>query len=47
MAYDLYKRMVLKVDFPEFGLIKGDIATIVDYHEANEAEGTHESLRKM
>jgi hypothetical protein len=31
MSWPLYERVALKRDFPEHGLKKGDVATLVDY----------------
>jgi hypothetical protein len=31
MKIDLYQRVSLTADFPEYGLKKGDIVTLVDY----------------
>jgi len=32
MAFDIYKRVSLKTNVPEYGLLIGDVATIVDHH---------------
>lgn len=31
MKLDLFKRVALRIDFPEYGLRKGDVATIVEH----------------
>jgi len=36
MAYPLFARVVLREDFPEYRLYRGDVATIVDKHEGEE-----------
>ncbi|MDI6794720.1 MAG: DUF4926 domain-containing protein [bacterium] len=36
MAYPLFTRVVLREDFPEYRLYRGDVATIVDKHEGEE-----------
>ena len=33
MTYDLFTRIALNVDVPAHNLRKGDVATIVEYHE--------------
>ncbi len=33
MAYQLFTRVSLKEDFPEYGLHEGDLATIVEKHD--------------
>ena len=33
MTYELFTRVALKVDLPTHRLYKGDVATIVEYHE--------------
>lgn len=32
MRYQLYSQVALAGDLPAYGLIQGDVATIVDYH---------------
>jgi hypothetical protein len=32
MRYELYAEIALAKDLPEYGLLQGDVATIVDYH---------------
>ncbi len=32
MRYKLYSQIALTEDLPEYGLLQGDVATIVDYH---------------
>lgn len=44
MAYPLFTRVALKEDFPEYQLYRGDVATIVDLHEAEDSEETGYSL---
>ncbi len=31
MKFELFKRVALAVDMPQYGLKKGDVATVVDY----------------
>lgn len=38
MKMDLFKRVSLRVDVPEFGLRKGDIATIVEHLPGKDCE---------
>lgn len=38
MSYQLFEEVVLLADIPEKGLRRGDVATIVEYHPATEAE---------
>jgi hypothetical protein len=38
MKLDLFKRVALKVDIPEKGLRKGDVATIVEHLPAKKGE---------
>ena len=33
MKFEMFSRVVLKTDVPENGLRRGDLATIVEYHE--------------
>lgn len=33
MKFEMFSRVALKTDVPENGLRKGDLATIVEYHE--------------
>ena len=35
---ELFKRVALRVDFPEFGLRKGDVATIVEHLPGEDGE---------
>ena len=44
MAYELFTRVSLGEDFPEYGLHKGDIATIVEVHEGEPGQETGYSL---
>jgi len=40
--FDLYQRVSLNCDFPEYHLKKGDVATLIDYvpHPSNGEEGS-------
>lgn len=38
MTYQLFEEVVLLEDIIEKGLLKGDVATIVDYHAVPEGE---------
>ena len=38
MAYQLYEEVVLLKDIADKGLLKGDVATIVDHHPVSEGE---------
>lgn len=38
MKLDLYKRVALRVDLPEHGLRKGDVATIVEHLPGKDCE---------
>jgi len=44
MGYQLFTRVSLAEDFPEYGLKKGDLATIVDRHEGGPGQETGYSL---
>ena len=44
MAYSRFTRVELLADFPEYGLCRGDIATIVDIHEGKNNEELGYSL---
>lgn len=33
MKFELFRRVALKTDVPENGLRRGDVATIVEYHQ--------------
>jgi len=44
MAYKLFTRVSLAEDFPEYGLHKGDIATIVERHKSKQGQETGYSL---
>jgi hypothetical protein len=44
MAYPLFTRVSLTENFPEQGLHKGDLATIVEIHEGDPAQETGYSL---
>jgi len=38
MKYDLFQDVTLAIDIPEKGLLKGDIATVVEHYPAIDAE---------
>ena len=38
MKYPLFQEVVLRIDIPEKGLQKGDIATIVEHHPVSSGE---------
>lgn len=38
MAIDLFKRVALRIDLPEHGLRKGDVATIVEHLPGKDCE---------
>ena len=38
MKYELFKDVVLRKDFPEYRLKKGDVATIVEHHPSDTSE---------
>jgi hypothetical protein len=44
MTYPLFSRVALSEDFPEYRLYRGDVATIVDIHEAEDNEETGYSI---
>lgn len=44
MPYELFTRVSLADDFPEYGLHKGDLATIVERHEGEKGQETGYSL---
>ena len=44
MAYQLFTRVSLKEDFPEYGLHEGDLATIVEKHDGEPGQETGYSL---
>ena len=44
MIYHLFSRISPAEDFPEYGLRKGDLATIVDRHEGGAGQETGYSL---
>ena len=44
MAYELFTRVALREDFPQHKLRKGDVATIVERHEAAASVETGYSL---
>ena len=44
MTYKLFTRVSLAVDLPEYGLHKGDLATIVERHEGKPGQEAGYSL---
>ena len=44
MAYQLFSRISLSEDLPEYGLLKGDLATIVERHKGGAGQETGYSL---
>ncbi len=44
MTYELFTRIALKDDLPAYGLRKGDVATIVEYHEGKSGQEPGYSL---
>ncbi len=38
MKYELFKELVLTKDIPEKRLMKGDVATVVEYHPVPDGE---------
>jgi hypothetical protein len=44
MSYELFSRVSLAIDLPEYGLKKGDIATVVDQQEGGPGQETGYSL---
>ena len=44
MAYELFTRVSLAEDLPEYGLHKGDLGTIVERHEGKPGQETGYSL---
>jgi hypothetical protein len=44
MLYQLFTRVALKDDFPDYGFFRGDVATVVDCHEGMNAEEPGYSL---
>jgi len=45
MSYESFTRVSLAIDLPEYGLKKGDIATVVDRHEGAPGQETGYSLK--
>ena len=41
---ELFSRVTLRHDFPEFRLRRGDVATVVDQHEGEEGQETGYSV---
>lgn len=46
MTYQLFEEVVLVEDVPEKGLLKGDVATIVEHHAVPDGEDGY-SLRSI
>jgi len=44
MTHNLFTRVSLAEDFPDYGLNKGDLATIVERHEGKQDQETGYSL---
>ena len=44
MPHQLFTRVALKNDFPDYGFFRGDVATIVDCHEGMNADEPGYSL---
>jgi len=44
MKFELFSRVALKTDVPEDGLRRGDVATIVEYHEGRPGQEPGYSL---
>ncbi|MFH1480934.1 MAG: DUF4926 domain-containing protein [Pseudomonadota bacterium] len=44
MAYELFTRVSLAEDLPEYGLHKGDLSTIVERHQGKRGQETGYSL---
>ena len=44
MPHQLFTRVALKDDFPDYGFFRGDVATIVDCHEGMNADEPGYSL---
>jgi hypothetical protein len=44
MAYELFTRVALQEDFPQYRLRKGDIAVVVERHEGSDELETGYSL---
>jgi hypothetical protein len=38
MTFELFSRVALREDFAEYGLRRGDVATIVDHHPSAQGE---------
>ena len=38
MKFELFSRVALQIDLPEYGLRRGDVATIVDHHPVSVGE---------
>lgn len=39
MKFELFKRVALSEDLPQYNLRRGDVATVVDYHSAPDEDG--------
>ena len=44
MKFEMFSRVALKTDVSEYGLRRGDLATIVEYHEGRPGQETGYSL---
>ena len=44
MKYELYTRMALSEDLPEYGLRRGDVATLVEHHPGRPGQEDGSSL---
>lgn len=44
MKYEIFSRVALKTDVPENGLRRGDVATIVEYHQGRPGQEPGYSL---
>jgi hypothetical protein len=44
MKFEMFSRVALKTDVPEHGLRRGDLATIVEYHEGRSGQEPGYSL---
>ncbi len=44
MKFEIFSRVALKIDVPEHQLRRGDLATIVDYHEGRPSQERGYSL---
>ena len=44
MKFEMFSRVALKTDVPENGLRRGDVATIVEYHQGRPGQEPGYSL---